>query len=949
MSKLTFYSRAILFIMISAAWHISFAQAPNKISYQAVVRNASNTLISNATVGMRISILQGSSSGSAVYVETHAPTSNANGLVTIEIGNGTVVSGNFSTINWSTNSYFIKSEIDPAGGSTYSVTATKQMLSVPYALDAKTAATASNVTGVVAIANGGTGATTVGGARTNLGLGTLATLNSVGSSEITDGSIVNADISASAAIADTKLATISTAGKVSNSATSAASANTVNAIVSRDASGNFSAGTITASLFGNATSSTNASNTAITDDVITNGTMYPTWVTSNTGNMPQKVSSTKLTFNPSTGTLTAPFFSGSFSGSVASAWNINGNTGLADSNSLGTIDSIPLNFKIKNLRAGRIDFKGNTLLGYLSGRDLNTTLAESNTGIGSEALKSNSDGNNNTAVGKGSMSSNTNGFNNSALGYNSLQSNISGNGNVAAGFRAMEKSATVSGTTAIGYYALRNNLYGGGNTAIGYLSMDSTGIFSGTGGFNTAVGSNTMTVNTQGAGNVALGSTVLQKNKTGNYNTGVGQGALNANIDGDRNSSVGQVALNRNKFGSDNLAIGAFSLYEGDSLSDNSSVGNYSMQMLLRGKGNSTLGYSAFSNSKVGDYNIAIGYNALDSTTVGSYNIALGYQSMLNASGASLSNNVAIGNRSLYRSVNTSGNIAIGNSALYNTTSGSGNTAVAYNGLYSNTTGSNNTSMGDLSSFSNTTGSLNTAIGSAALFDNTTGNNNAAVGSGSLSNNTGGSNNTAVGYLSLSSNLSGNANVAIGERALASTTGDRNTALGDSSGRTITTGSNNITIGYNVVPSAATVSNEVTIGNSSNNSYRIYASGWTNVSDARMKHDIREIPVGLNFIRSLRPVEFTYNNADHGERTLGFIAQDVKASVEKAGLKNSSLVLPIEDGLLGLKTTDLVPVLTKAMQEQQEQIDELKKQNETLQQQVQMLMNRLDGKISSNK
>jgi hypothetical protein len=116
-----------------------FAQAPNKMSYQAVIRNASNALVTNSAVGMRISILQTSTSGTTVYVELQTPTTNANGLASIEIGGGSVVSGNFSTIDWANGPYFIKTETDPMGGTNYTISGTSQLLSVPYALYAKTA------------------------------------------------------------------------------------------------------------------------------------------------------------------------------------------------------------------------------------------------------------------------------------------------------------------------------------------------------------------------------------------------------------------------------------------------------------------------------------------------------------------------------------------------------------------------------------------------------------------------------------------------------------------------------------------------------------------------------------------------------------------------------------------------------------------------------------------
>mgnify|MGYP005993989557 CR=1 FL=1 len=115
----------------------AFAQTPEKMSYQAVVRDGSNALVASSSVGMQISILQGSPSGSAVYVETQTPTSNANGLVSIEIGGGTVVSGDFSTIDWANGPYYIQMETDPTGGTSYTITGTSQLLSVPYALHAK--------------------------------------------------------------------------------------------------------------------------------------------------------------------------------------------------------------------------------------------------------------------------------------------------------------------------------------------------------------------------------------------------------------------------------------------------------------------------------------------------------------------------------------------------------------------------------------------------------------------------------------------------------------------------------------------------------------------------------------------------------------------------------------------------------------------------------------------
>jgi len=128
-----------------------YAQAPNKMSYQGIIRNSSNQLVINQAIGMHISILQGSISGTAVYEETHTPTTNANGLVCIEIGGGTIVSGIFDTINWANGPYFIKTETDPLGGTNYTINGTSQLLSVPFAFYAKTAENVINQSSIISI------------------------------------------------------------------------------------------------------------------------------------------------------------------------------------------------------------------------------------------------------------------------------------------------------------------------------------------------------------------------------------------------------------------------------------------------------------------------------------------------------------------------------------------------------------------------------------------------------------------------------------------------------------------------------------------------------------------------------------------------------------------------------------------------------------------------------
>ena len=118
---------------------VVFAQAPEKMSYQAVIRDAGNLLVVNKPVGIRVSILLGTISGTEIYKEIYNPNpqTNVNGLVTIEIGSGIPLTGSFSAIDWTKSPYFIKTETDPTGGTNYSITGTSQLLSVPYALYAK--------------------------------------------------------------------------------------------------------------------------------------------------------------------------------------------------------------------------------------------------------------------------------------------------------------------------------------------------------------------------------------------------------------------------------------------------------------------------------------------------------------------------------------------------------------------------------------------------------------------------------------------------------------------------------------------------------------------------------------------------------------------------------------------------------------------------------------------
>ena len=114
-----------------------FSQVPKKMSYQATIRDASNNLISQKNVGMKISIVKDEPNGNPLFIETHLAVSNLNGLISIQIGAGFKIFGDLSSINWGDGSYYIKTEIDPDGGYDFKINGTSELLSVPYALYAE--------------------------------------------------------------------------------------------------------------------------------------------------------------------------------------------------------------------------------------------------------------------------------------------------------------------------------------------------------------------------------------------------------------------------------------------------------------------------------------------------------------------------------------------------------------------------------------------------------------------------------------------------------------------------------------------------------------------------------------------------------------------------------------------------------------------------------------------
>lgn len=304
-------------------------------------------------------------------------------------------------------------------------------------------------------------------------------------------------------------------------------------------------------------------------------------------------------------------------------------------------------------------------------------------------------------------------------------------------------------------------------------------------------------------------------------------------------------------------------------------------------------------------YNVGIGYESIKSNTSGSRNVGFGYQTL---------------------AANTTGsyNTAIGTVSLFSNTTGSNNTATGHYAMRDNTTGANNTASGYYAMKENSAGNSNAAYGFEALKQNTGGSNNTAIGRSALTNNTA-SNNTAIGYNAMGGATSANGenNTAIGFEALKNlTTGRSNTAIGLSAGSNLTTGDKNIIIGWNAQVANAAGDFQVQMGSSSVTTARIQVP-WTITSDRRFKNNIETSNLGLSFVNELKPVFYERNNDEKHKTEYGFVAQEVEATLKEFEATNTGIINVDDAGMYSVRYNDFIAVLTKAIQEQQEIIDNL--------------------------
>lgn len=247
----------------------------------------------------------------------------------------------------------------------------------------------------------------------------------------------------------------------------------------------------------------------------------------------------------------------------------------------------------------------------------------------------------------------------------------------------------------------------------------------------------------------------------------------------------------------------------------------------------------------------------------------------------------------------------------------SSNSVIIGMGAASILTGQSNVVVGRLAMVNGTTSQTSVAVGAAAGQSVTTGNANTFIGSTSGVNVQTGFSNTCVGQ-GAGSSLDTNASM--------------NTFIGNGTGTNtpgFLTGSNNICIGNGASPSAASVIQEITLGGPSIGAIRCAQTTITSLSDARDKKEIEELPVGLDFVKGLKPVKFVWDDRDeegrHNVKDFGFIAQDLKKSQEDANLADTlKLVYESNPEKLEASYGKLVPILVKAIQDLAKEVETLK-------------------------
>ncbi len=597
-------------ITLKALSFTAIGQTPESFKYQAVLRDAGNIILTNQVVGMRISIQEGNIGGTIVYSESFTPTTNAFGLVNLNIGMGTIISGNFITIDWANGPYFIETAIDATGGTSYSVMGTSQLMSVPYALYAKTSGNGAGPQGPQGPQGvpGNDGTIGPQGPAGNDGInGATGPQGPVGNDGATGATGPQGPIGLTGPAGndgiDGATGPIGPQGPIGLTGPQGPVGNSTS-LVDMDLDTKIQV-------------EKNTDEDIIRFDIAG----MEKWIMQ--GSRLESVNSG------------SSLFIGAGSGANDDLIN-NFNVGIGDSALYSNTTGI------YNTANGDHALYSNTIGRY-------------NTAIGKEALYSNSSGDYNTSSGYYALYANTTADNNTAIGMYALQDNTTGANNTAVGKGALNSNTIANNNTAVGFSALAGNQTGLLNSAFGHTSL----LQNTTGSRNSAMGSAALYSNTIGTGNTASGNQALYNNTTGLYNTASGYNSLYQNTTGVNNSAYGSGSLSANTIGNANAAIGNGSLASNSSGARNTASGADALRMNSTGYENAAGGHSSLYSNNTGYANTAFGFESLFSNSTGLYNTALGDGAFY--SGTNYSNSTAIGHATI---ISGSNQIHFGNSSI---------------------------------------------------------------------------------------------------------------------------------------------------------------------------------------------------------------------------------------------------------------------------------------------
>ena len=944
-----------------------FGQSPEKMSYQAVVRDASNNLVTNSIVGLQISILQGSATGTVVYMETQTATANSNGLVTIEIGGGTVVIGDFSSIDWANGSYYILSETDPTGGSNYTISGSSQLLSVPYALHAKTA---ENILELNAADKKGNG-------------------NGNGNNGNGNGHFTNAD-------EIDPIFTASVAAGITSADTAYWNNHTIDTDTHIDSTGIANLGYIAGPL------------PIITGPTGPTGSQGPQGIQGVAGNDGAVGATGAQGLQGIAGNDGAVGATGSqglqgIQGIVGSNGATGpqgiqgfvgpaGNDGMPGTTGAQGQQGVQGNTGQQGVvgptgAQGPTGTAANSSAIYDADNDTKIQVEESadedvirfdiagieKMVLTSKALEFRSN-NYSVFIGEGAGNSITTGIGNTANGYASLHANTTGHYNTANGSWTLSSNITGTRNIAIGSYALQYNTTGHDNTANGYAALQ----YNTTGFNNTAFGMSSLRSNTTGFNNTANGFAALHSITTGNNNTAYGYKSLQLKTTGDNNVAIGTQAGYYSTTGGGNIFLGYKAGYNETSSNklyiENSSsaspliYGDFSTNLLringtldinnayqlpstdgatgqvLATNGSGTLNWTANNTDETDPVYATSTAGGITSTDVTNWNNKLdiytetdpAFTNWDKSTGISITESQitdldhftnADETDPVYAISIASGitgtDVSNWNNKLDTEVDGSVSNEIQSLSISGNTItlsdgGSVNLpAIGGINDLSDgKTNSTSVFLGSGAGASNTAGN-NTAIGINSLNSNTTGSSNTAISNASLKSNTTGSSNTANGLYSLYSnTTGSYNTATGRSSLESNTTGQSNTASGYYSLHSNTTgcyntanglyslESNTTGSWNTANGNRSLYSNTTGHWNTANGHHSLYSNTTG-NHNTGIGNSAGYSNQTGSANVFLGYSAGYSETGSNKLYIENSNSITPL---IYGDFSTDLLRI-----------------------------------------